>query len=430
MEISGFAINTGRVDWIDNDQAGRMMYEVYQTYFDLMVSMRLFTQATLSANAAPWLIEQPGMPDLAGACEVLSSIGVTCNRPGFRLTSVRIGDGNNAREVAVYEEAAHVASFGTLLHFRKEGVTGQPRVLIVAPMSGHFPSRLRENVRVMLADHDVYITDWHNARDVPLAAGRFGLDEYARHLMTFLTVMGPGAHTVAICQSCVPALAATALLAEDNHPAQPHSLTLIAGPVDTRVNPTRLGKFAASVPIKWFHRNLISVVPLCHAGARRRVYPGFLQLATFMSMNHQRHLDFFTGLYSNLVKGDLERARAMCAAYQDDFMVMDLAAEFYLETIRHVFQEHALPLGKLKCSGRIVHPAAIRRTALLTVEAERDDTCAIGQTLAAHRLCTGMPRDMKSHHMEAGVGHDDILRGQCWRNRIYPVVREMIRVNH
>jgi poly(3-hydroxybutyrate) depolymerase len=406
-----------------------MMYEVYQAYFDLMASMRLFTQDTLAAYSAPWLLEQRDMPDLAASYEVLSSIQVTHERPRFRVTSVRVGESNKAREVAVYEEAAHVASFGTLVHFRKVGVIGQPRVLIVAPMSGHFASRLRESVRVMLADHDVYITDWHNARDVPLAAGRFGLDEYARHLITFLNVMGSGAHTVAICQSCVPALAATAILAEDNHPVQPHSLTLIAGPIDTRVNRTRLDEFAASVPIEWLERNVISTVPLCHAGAQRRVYPGYLQLAAFMSMNHQRHLDLFTGLYSHLVKGDLEKARATCAAYQDDFAVLDLAAEFYLETIRHVFQQHTLPLGKLKCSGRIVNPAAIRRTALLTVEAERDEICAIGQTLAAHALCTGIPRIRKSHHLQSGVGHDGVLRGQCWSKRIYPIVREMIRVN-
>jgi poly(3-hydroxybutyrate) depolymerase len=296
-------------------------------------------------------------------------------------------------------------------------------------MSGHFATLLRETARTMLADHDVYITDWHNARDVPLADGRFGLDEYVRYLITFLEVMGPGAHMVAICQPCVPALVATVIMAEDGHPAQPRSLTLMAGPIDTRVNPTKVNELATSKSIEWFEQKLISTVPVRHPGAMRRVYPGFLQLAAFMSMNLERHVDSFKGLYNHLVEGDLAKANTTRAFYAEYFAVQDLTAEFYLETIRHIFQEYALPLGKLEWHGRIVNPAAIRHTALLTIEGEHDDICAIGQTMAAQDLCSRIPSYMKLHYMQTGVGHYGVFSGRRWRQEVYPIVRDVIHVS-
>jgi poly(3-hydroxybutyrate) depolymerase len=349
--------------------------------------------------------------------------------PDFRLTSIRIGNGNKACEVAVSEEAIRVAPFGTLLHFKKEGITGQPRVLLAAPMSGHYASRLRETARTMLTDHDVYITDWHDASDVPLTAGRFGIDDYAQYLITFLEVLGPGAHLVAICQSCVAALIAAAIMAEDDHAAQPRSLTLMAGPIDTRINPTGVNRFAVSTSIEWCEKNLIGIVPPCYAGAGRRVYPGFLQFSAFMNVNLERHVSFFEKLYRTMIEGDWKLEGMARAWYEEYFAVMDLTAEFYLETIRHVFQEHALPLGKLEWCGRTVRPASIRQTALLTVEGEYDDICAIGQTAAAHGLCGGIPDYMKSHHMQNGVGHDGVFKGQRWTYQIYPIVREMIYAN-
>ncbi|MFC3110491.1 polyhydroxyalkanoate depolymerase [Undibacterium arcticum] len=406
-----------------------MKYQVYQAHSDMMAGMRMLTQGAVKALSHPWLIDHPGIRKLTAAYEVFSSTEVTHTRPDFCISSVSVVKNGNACEVAVHEEAAHVAPFGTLLHFKKEGVTGQPRVLIVAPMSGHFATLLRETARTMLADHDVYITDWHNARDVPLAAGRFGLDEYAHYLITFLEIMGPGAHMVAICQPCVSALVATVIMAEDGHPAQPRSLTLMAGPIDTRVNPTKVNELAISKSIKWFEQKLISTVPLRHPGAMRRVYPGFLQLAAFMSMNLERHVDSFKGLYNHLVEGDLVKANTTRAFYAEYFAVQDLTAEFYLETIRHIFQEYALPLGKLEWYGRIVNPAAIRHTALLTIEGEHDDICAIGQTMAAQDLCSQIPSYMKLHYMQTGVGHYGVFSGRRWKQEVYPIVRDVIHVS-
>ncbi len=403
-----------------------MKYQAYQAHADMMSGMRFLTDSARTALAHPFFAGFDALRKLDAAYEVFSSAEVTHTRPDFAIHTVITGEGAQAHEVAVEEIAAHVLPFGTLLNFRKVGITNQPRVLIVAPMSGHFATLLRETARTMLADHDVYITDWHNARDVPLSAGRFGLDEYTEYVMTFLEIMGPGSHVVAICQPCVSALAAVAIMAEDRNPAQPLSLTLMAGPIDCRINPTGVNELATSKPFEWFEKNLISTVPMRHKGAMRRVYPGFMQLAAFMSMNMERHVDAFKGMYQNLLDGEHEKKATTQAFYEEYFAVLDLTAEFYLETIKQVFQDYALPLGKLEWRGRIVNPAAIRRTALLTVEGERDDICALGQTMAAHDLCTGIPPFMKSHHMQAGVGHYGVFSGRRWNKQIYPRVRELI----
>ena len=403
-----------------------MVYHTYQVHADWMNQFRILAEAAKGVIAHPWLRDLPVTRKLAAAIEVFASSHLTHTRPDFGISEVTVGEGASARRVRVREEAVMVEPFCTLLRFRREDVGEQPRVLIVAPMSGHFATLLRETARTMLADHDVYITDWHNARDVPLSAGRFGLDDYTEYLMRFLERMGPGSHLLAICQPCVPALAATALMAEDHHPATPASLTLMAGPIDCRINPTRVNELATSKPYEWFETHLISSVPLRHRGALRRVYPGFLQLTAFMSMNLDRHLESFKGLYQDLLDGEIDKAEGTRSFYEEYFAVLDLTAEFYLETIRHVFQEYALPQGKLQWRGRTVNPAAIRRTALLTVEGERDDICSIGQTMAAHDLCSRIPPYMKQHHMQAGVGHYGVFSGRRWSQQIYPIVREMI----
>jgi len=302
----------------------------------------------------------------------------------------------------------------------------QPRVLVVAPLSGHFATLLRGTVRTMLPEHDVFITDWHNARDVNLAHGRFGFDEYIDHIVSFLEKISPGAHLVAVCQPCVAALVAAAVMAQDGNPAQPRSMTLMAGPIDTRVNPTKVNELAVSKPIEWFERTLIATVPMRHGGAFRRVYPGFVQLVAFMSMNMDRHVKAHRELYEHLVNGEVEKAAATKMFYDEYFAVLDLAAEFYLETVRLVFQEHALPLGRLEWHGRRVEPKAIRRTMLLTVEGERDDICAVGQTVAAHDMCGGLRPYLKRHHMQAGVGHYGVFSGNRWNNQIYPIVKNVI----
>jgi polyhydroxyalkanoate depolymerase len=307
-----------------------MIYQTYQIHADALLLLRAMAKALAPLlgygpyGAASW-----SMRKTAAACEVIKLAELTHKRRDFGIHSVRMG----ANEVDVREVVAHTTPFCTLLHFEKARGVTQPRVLLVAPMSGHFATLLRETVRTMLADHDVYITDWHNARDVPPQAGRFGLDEYTEHPMTFLGVIGPGAHLVAICQPCVSALAAVALMCEDNHAATPASLTLMAGPIDCRISPSGVNKLATSKSIAWFERNLIGTVPWRHGGAFRRVYPGFVQIAAFMNMNLERHVRSFRELYHNLVSGDMDKANATRSFYQEYLAVADLPAEFYLETV-------------------------------------------------------------------------------------------------
>lgn len=401
-----------------------MLYQAYQLQSDLMSPMRLLAQAS---SASLWLRQTEGsmLRKISAACEVMSRMRLTHSRPAYGITSITVGDDT----FPVTEEKTLSLPFGTLLRFRKEGVSGQPPVLLVAPLSGHFATLLRETARTLLQDHDVYITDWHNARDVSLREGAFGLDDYIEHMVRYLAAIGPGAHVVAVCQPCVAALAATALMAEDDHPAQPRSLTLMAGPVDCRVNPTGVNELANSKPIEWFEKNLISHVPLPHAGHMRRVYPGFVQLSAFLSMNLERHKQQFRNLYQHLVDGDTAKADVIRVFYDEYLAVNDLPAEFYLETVRKVFQTYDLPLGKLTYRGRVVNPAAIRRTALLTVEGERDDICSVGQTVAAQDLCSSIRPYMKSHHVQVGVGHYGVFSGRKWNQQIYPRVREVIHAS-
>jgi poly(3-hydroxybutyrate) depolymerase len=312
------------------------------------------------------------------------------------------------------------------MHFKKDIDMAQPRVLVIAPLSGHFATLLRATVRTMLADHDVYITDWHNARDVSVEAGRFGFDEYIEHLIRFLEKIGPGAHMVAVCQPCVAALVAASVMAQGQHLAQPRSMTLMAGPIDTRVNPTKVNGLAKSKSIDWFERTLIARVPGRYGGGGRKVHPGFVQLAAFMSMNIERHVKAHQELYDNLAKGKEAKAAQTKAFYDEYFAVLDLTAEFYLETVRRIFQEHALPFGQLTYQNRKVEPAAIKRTMLFTVEGEKDDICAVGQTLAAHDLCSSLRPYRKRHHMQAGVGHYGVFSGRAWTNQIYPMVKNVI----
>jgi len=404
-----------------------MLYDLYQAQADFLIPFR--EAARFGAGLAQlWetgcCARPPLLRHLRATWSLFAEAGLTHRRPSFGIAAVDIGN----RVVDVVEEAADDTPFGTLLHFRKNAAVAQPRVLLVAPMSGHFATLLRNTVEVMLPEHDVYITDWKNARDIPLDAGAFGLDEFVSHLIRFLEVIGPGAHIVAVCQPAVPALAAVALMAEAGNPAQPRSMTLMAGPIDTRMNPTNVNDLAMSRPIAWFEKNLISAVPWGFPGARRRVYPGFLQLAAFISMNLDRHVTAHITQFRNLVGGDQSSAEAHRRFYGEYGAVMDLPAEFYLETVHRVFQEHHLARGLLTWRGQLVRPEAIRRTGLLTVEGERDDICAIGQTVAALDLCSGIRVNLKQNHLQSGVGHYGVFAGKRWAREVYPRVREMIQV--
>jgi len=403
-----------------------MLYQSFQAFTDLAHPVRAMAAALSRGMGTDWATSpiDHSLRKLAATYELIALGKLTHSRPDFGIAAVGI----NGREVAVREEVVHATPFGSLLRFRKEMDACGPRVLLVAPLSGHFATLLRGTVQTLLADHDVYITDWHNPRDVPLSAGRFGLEEYVLHLVEFIERMGPGGHVVAVCQPTVAALAAVALMAEDEHPAQPLSLTLMAGPIDTRINPTKVNELATSRPIEWFEANLIATVPLRYAGASRRVYPGFVQLGAFISMNLERHLKAFGDLFHCRVKGEHAKADATHKFYEEYFATMDLTAEFYLETVKAIFQEQSLAKGTLEIRGRRVDPGAIRRMGLLTVEGERDDICAVGQTLAAQELCRGVRPYLKTHHVQPGVGHYGVFNGKKWENSIYPVLRDMIQM--
>jgi poly(3-hydroxybutyrate) depolymerase len=405
-----------------------MIYKLYQAQADLLFPARQMARFGAALARAMDLgdFTPPPLRHFGAACNILADSALTHVRPDYGFKTTRMGN----HEVAVIEETQFETPFGTLLRFRKDSAVVQPRVLVVAPMSGHFGTLLRGTVAVLLPDHDVYITDWKNARDTPISDGVFGFDEFVDHLIRFMEVIGEGSHMIAVCQPAVAGLAATAVMAEAGNRAQPRSLTLMAGPIDTRQNPTKVNELAKSRSIEWFEKNLIASVPWRFKGATRRVYPGFLQLTAFMSMNLDRHINAHISQFHALAGGNMVAAEAHKKFYDEYGAVMDLPAEFYLETVQRVFQDHDLPLGKLTWHGQKVRPEVIRRTALLTVEGERDDICAVGQTMAALDLCSGLRISQKRHHLQTGVGHYGVFSGSRWAREVYPKVRAMIEVTN
>lgn len=403
-----------------------MLYLAYQAQSDLMNPAHMLAQSALAALGARAMSGQPmDWRATAAAYEMVTRAGLTHERPPYEIDSVREGN----RDVPVTEEVVLTLPFGNLLRFRKDSQTPQAKVLVVAPMSGHFATLLRNTVATLLRDHDVYITDWHNARDVSLEAGPFGYDDYVDTLISFIETLGDETHVVAVCQPCVQVLTAAAVMAQAGNPFQPRSMTLMAGPVDTRINPTAVNKLAMEKPIDWFRRNLIATVPARYPGGGRKVYPGFVQLGAFVAMNLQRHVNAHIDMFLHLATGETEEAQKIKAFYDEYFAVLDLPAEFYLETVQWIFQEARLAARTLTYRGERVDCRAIRRTALLTVEGERDDICALGQTSAAHDLCSGLKPFRKRHHMQAGVGHYGVFSGRKWDGQIYPIVRNMILAN-
>ena len=400
-----------------------MIYQAFEAQSAMLDLMRPFADAMATTLRLPWpgLSPQVFLPT-AAKLDTFVALRMTSVRPSFGIQPILIGN----KLVDVQEEVAAQTPFCTLLHFRKDIATSQPRVLVVAPMSGHFATLLRATVQTLLIDHDVYITDWHNVRDIPRDAGVFDMSTYTENITTCLRAMGEGSHVVAVCQPVVSALAAAALMAEDDDPAQPRSITLMGGPVDARVNPTKVNELANSKPIAWFDEKLCDNVPAFYKGAGRRVYPGFMQLIAFISMNKERHEKSFKDMASALAAGDQAKYATFKTFYDEYFAVMDLSAEFYLQTVKTVFQDYDLARGKLQISGRTVNPKAIRRTALLTVEGERDDICGLGQTMAAQDLCTNIRQYLKAHHVQTGVGHYGIFAGRRWVSEVYPKVRDTI----
>lgn len=407
-------------------QSNPLMYQMYQMYADMTAPARALARwsTPLFAPDSSLCPRDTALKRVMNAaCQVTALAGLTHTRPPFGIDRIVTTD---RREYTVVEESVSSTPFCTLLRFRKTPHEEQPRMLVVAPVSGHFSTLLRNTVRTLLQDHDVYLTDWHNIRDVPREAGKFDLDDFVTHVIRFQGELGPGTHMMAICQPAVPALVAAAVMAEDHHPAQPATLTLMAGPIDTRINPTEVNKLATENPLSWFERNVIGTVPLRFPGALRKVYPGFLQISAFMSMNLGRHAHSLIHLAGHLIAGEEEKASATREFYEEYFAMMDLPAEFYLQTVQNVFQEHHLPRGVMQYQDRTVKPEKIRHTALLTVEGERDDICSIGQTMAAQEICSGIPPFMRKHHVQTNVGHYGVFSGSRWETEVYPLVRDFV----
>lgn len=400
-----------------------MLYQAYQFQDDLLAPMRDMARRLQLMSSALFFGAGTEMGrHAAAALELMSRFKITHERPEFEITSVTIGN----RDVPISVETALDLPFGRLLHFVADVDTPRPRVLVVAPLSGHFATLLRGTVQTLLKDHDVYVTDWANARDVSTSAGRFGMDDYVDYIIRFLEEIGPRGHILAVCQPCVQALVAVAVMSEAKNPATPRTMTLMAGPVDTRESPTKVNELAVSKPLSWFKSELITGVPMGFPGSGRRVYPGFLQLVAFMSMNMERHVEAHRKLYRHLAKGETAEADKIKHFYDEYFAVLDMTEEFYIETIDRVFQRAELASGNYTHHGRKVDPNHIRATALLTVEGGRDDICGLGQTSAAHDLCHSLRPHLRRHHLQANVGHYGVFSGRRWEKEIYPVVRNMI----
>lgn len=411
-----------------------MLYQLYEFNHAAITPWRAAAQwgrLVFNAPANPFAFTLLGR-SYAASCELFEALTRRYGKPSFGIDAVSV----RGVSVPVSEQIALRLPFGQLKHFQRDlpPATNRrrkpdPTLLIVAPLSGHYATLLRGTVRTMLANHDVYITDWHDARRVPLTSGGFGLNDYTDYIIRFLRHLGPNVHVLAVCQPGPAVLAATALMAEDRDPCRPASLTLMGSPIDARQSPTVPNQLATSRPLSWFEQNVISQVPFPHPGGLRQVYPGFLQLTGFMTMNLDRHVDAHQNLFYNLVEGDGDSVAAHRKFYDEYLAVMDLPAEFYLQTIKEVFQEHALACGLMTHHGRSVNPAAIEDTALMTVEGAKDDISGIGQTQAAHALCANIPTSSKTDYVHPEVGHYGVFNGSRFRRDIAPGISKFIRAN-
>jgi len=366
-------------------------------------------------------------PAIASALKVFAHVYEDRGKPAFNIDSVDV----DGKSWPVAEEVVLHKPFGALRHFKRKGLPKDaPKLLVVAPMSGHYATLLRGTVARMVENQDVWITDWADAKNVPTSAGNFDLDDYIDYLIEFLQFLGPKTHMLAVCQPSVPAFAAAAVMGADKDPCRPASLTMMGGPIDTRASPTSVNDVAMEKPLSWFQNNVIATVPLNYPGAGRKVYPGFLQLAGFISMNLETHMMSHYEMYKHLTVGDQDSADATKKFYDEYLSVCDMTAEFYLQTIEHVFQEHSLPKGTFNHRGNLIDPDAIRDTALLAIEGERDDISGIGQTRAALDLVPHLPESKKKYHLAREVGHYGIFNGSKWRSRIAPVVEEWMRAHN
>jgi poly(3-hydroxybutyrate) depolymerase len=403
-------------------------YEVQRSFLAGASKLAGLGAGWLNNPANPWGYSSMG-PLVSASLEVFAHAAAPRGKPEFGITETKVG----RKVVAVDEDIVLRKPFGQLKYFRKVDAESKRPLLIVAPMSGHYATLLRGTVERLLPDNDVYITDWRDAKLVPLSDGSFNLDDYIDYLIEYLTLIGEKTgerpHMLAVCQPAVPAFAATALMNQHKSRWRPKTLTMMGGPIDTRQAPTAVNTLATQRPFAWFEQNVIATVPMIYPGSGRKVYPGFLQLAGFMTMNLGSHLVSHWEMFKHLVVGDDEGAGPTQKFYEEYRSVCDMTAEFYLQTVDVVFQRHLLPKGQLEHRGRLVDPSAIRDTALLAIEGERDDISGIGQTRAAHDIATKLPKAKKQYFLARDVGHYGIFNGRKWREKIAPQVEKFIAAN-
>jgi poly(3-hydroxybutyrate) depolymerase len=410
-----------------------VLYHLHELQRRLLNPLSVWAQATSELFSSPYspLAYTPVSRRLAAGYDLLHRIGKHYERPEFGLRTIEV----DGKDVPVVEEVVDTRPFCRLLHFKRVWPNGMarrpadPKIMIVAPLSGHHASLLRDTVRALLHEHDVYITDWIDARLVPLSQGPFHLDDYVHYVIDFIRDLGPDLHVISVCQPTVPVLAAVSLIASAKDPKLPKTMTMMGGPIDSRRSPTQVNALAIRKNIDWFENNVIFKVPSAYPGYLRRVYPGFLQHAGFVAMNPDRHLNSHWDYYLDLVKGDMDDVESHRKFYDEYNAVMDLPAEYYLDTIRIVFQEHRLPNGTWKVRGEPVRPQDITSVALFTIEGELDDISGSGQTQAAHELCRNIPKSRKQHLTAEGAGHYGIFSGRRWREQIAPQIHAFIRAN-
>ncbi len=406
-----------------------MKYHTYEMARSALMPLRLqgrWMRRMVDSPFNPWS-DNYAQRWISASATMFENMTRRYGKPEWDIESTRI----HGLDVPITEEIVMQRTWCDLLHFdRDETVCGKrydPKVLLIAPMSGHYATLLRGTVKAMLPEHNLYITDWRDAREVPAALGSFSLDDFITEIIECVRWLGNDVHVIAVCQPAVPALAATAVMAAMDDEFTPASLTLMGGPLDTRRNPTAVNELAESKSLDWFKSNVIEYVPWPNAGCMRQVYPGFIQLSGFMQMNLNRHIDAHKNVFNDLIKGDCDSVDQHNRFYDEYLAVMDLPAEFYLDTIQRVFQEHTLPKGKFTYKGEVIDLGAIKDTALMTIEGERDDICGLGQTEAAQDMCPNIPDDSRWHYVQPGVGHYGVFNGTRWRTEIQPRIREMIR---
>jgi len=402
-----------------------MLYTLHEITHTLLAPWSALARANRQMFSDPLspLSYMPVARSMAAGSELFLRVTQRYGKPSFRLSETQI----DGKAVSVTEEVVLKKPFCELRHFKRGVTRSDPVILLVAPLSGHFATLLRDTVRGLLPEHDVYVTDWVDAKMVPLSEGPWHLDDYVDYMREFIRFLGPDVHVISVCQPTVPVLIAVSLMAADDEPVKPRTMVMMGGPIDARRSPTAVNNLALKRQLAWFERTVIHRVPLKYPGYMRRVYPGFLQHLGFVAMNPGRHANAHWDYYAHLVRGDGESAESHRRFYNEYNAVLDMAAEYYLDTIRNVFQEHRLPKGTWKVHDQLVEPKRITKTAMMTIEGELDDISGNGQTEAAHALCTGIPADRREHFMVPGVGHYGIFSGRRWHETIYPRIRDFIR---